>query len=346
MPDVNQVAAAPDKFRISVIIVSDYETGEKTWTDERRILHAFAAQDISEPFEIILAEPEKDKATFPEDLLAIAPNTRVVFFALEHSWALKDAALPYTTGNLIAVFEADSRPLPGWMRLMAKAAQDYPAASAFSGRTTYDRTSPLKRSLALIDRGYLEVGGTGFTTQVCNNAALYRRELLEAHSFPADENPFVNSRLRRSELLKAGYKFLFLPDAESIHEFGGLPFILDVRRSVAFADGREEFLRFKRWVQTRRKHSPRRRDDSPQPRSDRLSDFWMKHLLSPKMQLHLLWRRLKWDFKTCCTAHRGHIHWYDWPLTLLLLVAFKFIERSALKHGLSGEPNLPQTAYR
>jgi hypothetical protein len=43
-------------FAISVVVVSDYEGGEKTWDDERRILEALAMQDIQEPFEVVPAQ--------------------------------------------------------------------------------------------------------------------------------------------------------------------------------------------------------------------------------------------------------------------------------------------------
>jgi hypothetical protein len=49
--------------RISVVVVSDYGTpGPKDWADERAALEAFAAQDLAEPFQIILVEHERYRA--------------------------------------------------------------------------------------------------------------------------------------------------------------------------------------------------------------------------------------------------------------------------------------------
>lgn len=41
---------------LTVIVVSDYEAGEKTWTDEISMLRALAAQDLGRPFRVIVAE--------------------------------------------------------------------------------------------------------------------------------------------------------------------------------------------------------------------------------------------------------------------------------------------------
>ncbi len=308
----------PARPRISVIVVSDYETGEKSWADERRILHALAAQDIAEPFEILLAEHDANRNRLPADLLGIAPRTRIEFFPLKHSSTLKDAAVPCTQGSLVAVFEADSRPLPPWLRIAARAIDTRPGFAVVSGRTTYGGGGMLMRSLSLLDRGFLEVRGVGSTHNISNNAALYRREVLEAFPYPADDSPFLNASLRTEKIMQAGHRLLFHPEAVSIHEFGGLHFVLDVRRNLGFMEGRADFLR------------------APQTTfAGRL-----------RRRLALSWKRLRQDSVNARRAWRGHMRWYDWPLTALLLLAFRFVEWPAMGRGLAGQPMLSDTNYR
>lgn len=311
--------AAGLKPRISVIVVSDYVTGENKFCDEFRMMRALAVQDIAEPFEIILAESDKHEAAFPEKLLGMAPDTRVVFLPHTNSSALKDAALAFTKGTLVAVFEADAVPRKNWLRLTAGILDRHPGAGAVSGRTIYGENSALKRAAGLIDRGYLEERQAGPVLFVCNNGALYRRELLERFPYQAEQNPFVSGRLRNEAMRNAGVKFLFRPDAVSVHEFDGLSFLREARRNQGFSDARVAYL----------------------ARGKNL-------MAAGRLCLHLSlsWNRLSWDFHNCRKAAPGFIYWRDWPLVLLLILIYRWVEWPAASLALRGRENLPSTPYR
>lgn len=311
---------ATQRPRISVIVVSDYDgAGASDRHDEFHMMRALAAQDIVEPFEIILAENEKGKSSFPPDLLTVAPLTQVLFFPHTRSSSLKDAALAFTSGRLVAVFEADSPPHPQWLRLLTETLDRHPEADAISGRTVYGDDSALKRAAGLIDRGYIEEKEISPTCFVCNNGALYRRELLEAYPYDDMDNPFVTGRARHNAMMKAGAKFLFHPQAVVVHEFGGLKFLREVHRNLGFSDGREVYL----------------------ARNEPLS--WRDKL---PLSFALAGKRLRWDWRTCRRSAGNFIHWYDWPLVILLLIAFRFIEWPAMTRGLAGRENLLSTPYR
>lgn len=304
--------------RLSVIVVSDYAAGDSDRHDEFSMMHALKAQDIAEPFEIVLAESERSKSSFPPELLAVAPNTRVAFFPHTSSPALKDAALASANGSLVAVFETDAVPQPGWLRLMAEMLDRHPEAGAISGRTIYGYDSALKRAAGLIDRGYLEEKKAGPTPYVCNNGALYRRPLLEAYPYSPEANPFVAGRLRSEAMRRAGVKLLFRPDAVSVHAFGGLKFLREVRRNQGFSDARTAYLARGRKV-----------------------SFLDRALL----HLSLSWDRLYWDSRTSWRAASGFIYWYDWPLVAALIIGYRFLEWPAISIALAGKENLSSTPY-
>lgn len=312
---VHAIGVEPNgRPRISVIIVSDYSGNEAGWLDERRILKALATQDIHEPFEAILASSRAREALFPSDLLDIAPRTRAIFLPYARSSDLKNHALASASGALIAVMEADSSPRTEWLRLMVEALDRDQDATIISGRTIYGRESSLKRALSLIDRSFMDVRTLGTTRHVSNNGALYRRGVLEAFPYSDEKNPFVSGWLRNDRILQAGHKVLFHPDAIMVHEFGGLRFAVDVRRNIAFSDGRMHFL-------------------ANGPVRDR------------RQRLRIAWRRLADDWRACRRAANAYIRWYDWMAVTVFLIGFKIIEWSALGDGLAGKADLGGTAY-
>ncbi|HVT54414.1 MAG TPA: glycosyltransferase, partial [Xanthobacteraceae bacterium] len=285
---------------MSVIVVSDYAADDGARTDEFRMMAALASQDIAEPFEIVLAESEARKVSFPDTLLEIAPNTRVAFFPEARSSGLKDAALRAAAGKLVAVFEADAPPQPAWLRLAVEALDRDPAAGAVSGHTIYGEDSALKRVAGLIDRGYLETDKIGPTPFVCNNGALYRRELLEAFPYGDEPNPFVSGRLRSEAIRDAGMKLLFHPGMVSVHEFGGLKFLREVRRNQGFCDGRLAYLA---------------RGNGMLSRRDQLS-----------LLFGIMHERLRWETCVCWKAAHRFIRWYDWPAAIGMLLLYRIME--------------------
>lgn len=308
------------KPRLSVIIVSDNSSKSNGWHDEVIMLRALSKQNISEPIEIVIADYKSNENIFPKDLTRLAPNTRVVFLPVTRSSSLKDTALPYTCGSLIAVFEADSPPHADWLWHTVNILDKYPDVGAVSGITKYAGDGPIRRAAGLIDRGFIEKPGTEPTVTISNNAAIYRRSLLEKYHFPNEENPFLSSRPRNLKIVADGVKLMFCSDAIAVHDFTGLRFLFDLRRNVGFADGRQKLLELNGKI--------------PSPKEAR------------KIKKQLAKNRLHWEWIVSKNCAASFVHWYDWPLVLTLLFLYRLFEWRGLSLGLSGETNLNPTRYR
>lgn len=302
-------------MRLSVIVVSDYSTADGGLRDQRSMLKALAAQDIAEPFEVLLAEPAERAADCPSDLAALCPGTRLLFLPHRSSIALRDAALADAAGDLVAVFEADSPPERQWLRLAAALLDDEPGMQIVCGRTDYGCETSLRRAASLLDRGFQNPGAAGPVRHGSNNAALYRRSVLERFPFSHQENPFLAGYLRNRALRQAGVGIWFLPEARTRHAFHGLAFLADVRRNTGFADGR--LHRTAGWDGRR---------------------LW-------RTALALTAGRFRRELAVYRRVGGQYLRWHDWPLALSLLVGLKIYEWRGLLRGL-GDEGLGQTAYR
>lgn len=223
---------------VTLVLVSDYEPGKKSWEDELAALDAYLGDPSGVPDEVLIMEAGSGAggpAKIPEEIAALSPRVRVCFAGTTSSAKLMDAALPHCRHDLIAVAEADCLPLPGWLAALTDEIQREETYAAVSGRTTYQGDTSFMRVLSLLDRGYMEVPHSQGYINVCNNGAIYRKELLEKHRYPVDEiSPFVSAELRQMEMLRAGARFGVRPDAVMYHAYGGLEFIYDVRRNKGY----------------------------------------------------------------------------------------------------------------
>lgn len=302
-------------MRLSVIVVSDYAAGAEGWEDQRAMLQALAAQDLAEPFEVLLAEPADRAGRCPPDLAALCPRTRLLFLPQSGSIALREAAVERTTGDYVAVFEADSPPAPDWLRLTVALLDREPAADVVCGRTDYGEETALRRVASLLDRGFQNPGRAGPVGHGSNNAALYRREVLRRFPFSHGDNPFVAGHLRNRSMEAAGVGIWFLPEARTRHAFEGLRFLADVRRNTGFADAR----------------------------AHRALGGPVRGNLATALALSL--DRLRREAGDCRRVGRQYLRWHDWPLALPLLLWFRVCEWPGLLRGLRDAP-LGKTAYR
>jgi len=229
--------------QVSVILVSDYEGGSKTWENERLVLEALAAQDIGEPFDVLMVEHGAARATVPADLLTMCPRSRIVFHDDERSAALKDFGVGQVSTEFVAVFESDCVPTRSWLRLTLDALRQRPAFGVVSGYTTYGGDTAYKRCMSAIDRGFLDGVVGAETRHVSNNGAMYRRGVLVTHPHADAASPFLSNRLRSTAMAAAGIRFWFEPNALMTHAIGGLGFIRDFRYHTAYSDLKEAAMR-------------------------------------------------------------------------------------------------------
>lgn len=296
---------------ISVVVVSDYEESRlKTWKEERSILEGLARQDIEEPIEVFLVENIKASESVPDSILGAFPNLKILFSKESESARLKDYGVSKTTGEYVAILEADCIPCREWLRVLADVLRNRPDISVVSGRTTYGQDNIFKRCLSLIDRGFDDLGAPGLTSQISNNGALYRRSVLEKIPYPDAATPFLSSRLRNQSIRHAGYLFFFEPRAVMQHAIGGWDFVRDFRRNTGYAD--------------------------------MMSNKKIQRSEVPKL---LFWR-LKREASDCMRLGFRYLRWYDWPLTIVLLLLARALEVPGMFDAIYGRGRIPGSSYR
>jgi hypothetical protein len=303
--------------RLAVIVVSDYAAGgTKDWDDERGALAALARQDIGEPFDIILVENDGLRSSVPADLLEIAPRARVVFDPATRSAQLKDAGVRAAGALLLAVMEADCTPARDWLRRLVETMDAVREADVVSGRTTYGHATAPRRVFALLDRAFMDLGAVGPVPHICNNGALYRRAVLEAHPYGVEPSPFVSAEMRRRAMLAAGVRTWFNPEAVMIHRFSGIGFIADLRANAGLQAARTRVLLGK----------------PPRPRARAYLSIFAIHMRA--------------DLRNARRVGRDYLRPLDWPLWAAMLPVVRALELPGVVRGLRGEAAVPGTSYR
>ena len=219
---------------VSVVIVSDYASGEETgWNQLRRTLRAVAQQDFVEPAEHLLIENEDCADRMPADIQDLLPSLKNVRSSATTSYALKNEGARIASAELLGILDADCAPAPDWLRHLVDVMRSHPEAAAVSGTVTYPNRSRLERMLGLLDRAYLNTTQTGDTDSL-NNSTGFRRSLLMEHPLPEGTGPFFN-KLYAQQLIRLGHRILFEPRMLATHDFEGWSMEGDVRRNIGFA---------------------------------------------------------------------------------------------------------------
>jgi hypothetical protein len=267
----------------SVVVVSDFESGEKTWKDEISMARMLARQDVGRPFPLIIVESEAHRGkAVPTDLVSAFPQVQVVYHASEASAELKDYGVSLCTTEWVAVLEADAAPDAGWLRALLEAATTHAQFQVFSGRTDYGAKTSWQRVLNMLDRSFDDCGSSGDTRHISNNGALYRTELLRRFPYPGAQSPFLSSRLRNRRIFGAGYRAWFERKALTRHAIGGLGFVFEFRRHTGFSDMLEA------------------------------GDARLRRIPS------CLLARARFELGHIRRMHREYLRWYDWPMMAAL----------------------------
>ena len=217
---------------ISVILVSDFAAGgPEGMKDIRKALQALAHQDLEEPFEVVVAESERFRDGFPEDLREIVPSVRVLFFPDFSSYALKNEAVRAARAEFTAILDADCIPQQDWLRRLVAELRAHPEAAAVSGRTVYPGRSLSVRVCSLLARSYVDLGQSGLTRFIAINNCGFRREAYLEHPLPIDLGTF-SSRIQSEALWRAGWQLRFRSDIRVQHAFEGWVQEADLRRNA------------------------------------------------------------------------------------------------------------------
>lgn len=307
--------------RISVIIVSDYGSGDdKGWDDLRETLAALAKQDYGDPVEYLLVESSAFSSCVPSDLSEILPGLKIVFFDADSSYALKNEGARIAKGDIIGVLDGDCAPDPGWVSHLVRAFQKSPDIAVVSGRTIYRSASVTERIIGLLSRGYLDRGAAGFTDAIANNNSGFTRKTLLAHPFLDDIGAF-GGKLQAESMRQSGLTFWFEPGMLAVHAYEGWDMEKDIRRNTGYAT-----------VMVRQI-------------DPRINFSWLTSIGFAGIPLFFLARLLL----SCSNLLRLHqyynVSWLDVPRGLWIAVYLHWNEIPGMKLAISGD-SIEETAYR
>lgn len=299
------------KPEVTIIVVSDFEAGEKDWHDEVAMAQHLAAQDAGIAFDVVFVESSANIGKPPPPALYEAlPDTRIMYEDAEQSATLKDLGVAACTTPLVAVFEADAVPESDWLSILYKAAQDHPEYAVYSGRTHYGAETGWQRVLNLLGRSFDDLGESGETDMISNNAALYRTQLLKQFPYPDAPTPFLSSQLRNRQIVAAGHKCFSDRNALSRHAIGGLGFVWDVGKHSGYSS----------YVY----HGGRGKRDIPRIAAKRLGNDWHNT------------RRLG----------SAYLKPSDWPLFAVMFAAKRIPETVGIAKAASKSDHFEGSAYR
>lgn len=307
---------------VSLVLVSDYEAGSKTWSDERAALAHYLSDPTGIPAEVLVVATRKEMENAPPpDFSDVPVPVRVIVAADESSAALKNAATRHCRHDLVSVIEADCLSKSGWLKTLHDAMRADPSLSVVSGRTVYPETGALSRVMTLFDRGFMETisWGDRLDPHISGNAAVFRRGFLEDFPLPEDANPFIAAQLRQDAAAKAGCKVSLVREAVQFHAFGGWPFIRDLRRNKGVQEYRYQFSEFPR----------------PKATLSRWHRAWM-----------VVCRRFAEDARTFDQLFSSYCRPTDWPLALTLLFVVRIWEFQGALQAESGSVLPGHTAFR
>ena len=312
----------PAEPAVTVVVVSDYasSTRERSWVDERRCLTSLAALVTETPFEVVISESSEWESGFPSELLAIVPNTRIVFSPGGSSYELKNAGARAASAPITVVIDADCRMSVNWLSVLVETMREHPDVSVVSGRTVYEGDSAPVRILALVTRSYIDPGHEGETRFIANNAAGFRTSVLREHPLPEDLGPF-SARVQSESMLRSGCKLWFTPRLEVVHEFEGWRMEADIRRNIGYGT-----------VATRLAHP-----EIP----------YASLVRSGVLSIPLIWfGKLFNSWRDClrCAPAYG-VRWFEVPLAMATSVAVGFLEIPGMIAGYRKQP-IRKTAYR
>jgi hypothetical protein len=305
---------------VTVLILSDFEIGRKTWADEIACVASFTDDRSARPAEIIVLAPEADFADSPAPDWAACPvPVRLHSVRASTSVELKNIGTALAAYDLVAVIEADSPCQPGWLSALYERITTTPGLQVASGITIYEPRTSLRRVMSMYDRGYLLAPSrSGEVVQFSSNGALFRKALLERYPLPNDKSPFVAAHKRQRAWVADHIPMAVVADAVQLHAFSDWPFIRDVRRNKGYQYARMQEVA-----------------DPRMAASSAISRKCAALLTSFQSD----WRNLIRLFPFYC-------RWYDLPLAIVMLMANRALEWPGAGDALRGLELPGQTAFR
>jgi hypothetical protein len=306
---------------VSVVIVSDYASGEtRGWDQLRAALSALARQDFEGPAEFLLAECADSEQQIPPDVNAILPSLKIVLSSASSSYGLKNEGVRSASADIVALLDADCIPDSDWLRQLVDAMRRHPDVVAVTGSTVYAGRRLSERVLGLLSRAYLDAGRTKSTRSMSTHNAGFRRTAYLAHPLPTDAGPFA-SRLQSEAILRSGGRLLFEPRMRVAHDCAGWAGEGDLRRNTGYGT---TIVRLR----------------------DRSAPYaWLARLGYASIPLFVIAKILSsWSDCLRCGRRYG-VRWYELPVALCLAAVVRVMEIPGMIRAFRGQ-EITKTAYR
>lgn len=189
------------------VIVPTYQD----WPTLTRCLAGLAQQDVGVPYEILIADNNRDDLV-PD--MSLPENARVVPAPQPGSYAARNAALAQANGQIIAFTDADCVPDRSWLRQAWTILQDDPSISMVAGAIEGFWRSNEPTPVELCDAVFNLRQSRYVSRNVAATANLIvRRTVFEAVG-PFDAKRFSGGDFEFARrATRQGFKLVYAPDA-------------------------------------------------------------------------------------------------------------------------------------
>lgn len=204
---------------ISVVIETVNEaTGPRTGL--REVLAALAKQAYpQERLELLIAVGRGNRA-LRDELRQHHPGVRIVEVERETYFAMKIAGIEQATGDIIALLDSDTVPVPHWAEKIASCIEA--GADVVAGKTRYRPGAPFSRTFNFFNFGYIQGDADGRANGFLPNNVAFRRQVILQHNFDPRIVRSGAGHLLGHQLEARGYRLVYEPAASVCHNMYGL----------------------------------------------------------------------------------------------------------------------------
>lgn len=218
--------SAPQPPSISVVIETVNEaTGPETGL--RDVLAALAKQTYPQERLEIVAAIAQDNHALRDELRERHAGVRIVEVERATYFAMKAAGIDQATGDIIALLDSDTVPVPVWAEKIASCIEA--GADVVAGKTRYRLGPPFSRTLNFFNFGYIQGDANGRANGFLPNNVAFRSQVIRRHNFDPRIGRSGGGHLLGRQLTALGYRLVYEPAARVSHNMYGVGKELQMR---------------------------------------------------------------------------------------------------------------------
>jgi len=201
-----------------VIETVNEETGPRTGL--RDVLAALAEQTYPQDRLEILVAVSRENRALRDELRAEYPGVRIAEAERATYFGMKSAGIDRATGDIIAVLDSDTVPVPGWAEKIASCIQA--GADVVAGKTRYAPGRSFSRTFNFFNFGYIQGDMEGRANGFLPNNVAFRRDVILEHPFDPQVVRSGAGHLLGHQLAALGYRLVYEPGARVTHNMYGV----------------------------------------------------------------------------------------------------------------------------